>query len=160
MRPTPWQVLDPTEVQKIDAASKEILQTIGLQMDLKRARTLLQAAGAEVDESTHVVRIPEQLIQQALTSAPRQFTVYGNDPSIQIHLGAGRTYFAGIGTPTKHIDTYTGQLRPALLDDLKRHLIMVGSILALVISRRIEADMQDQEEFVRARVDTKVGKFP
>jgi trimethylamine--corrinoid protein Co-methyltransferase len=125
MKPDHWQVLDPTEIQKIDASSKEILQTIGLQVDLKKARQLFLQAGAQVDESTHVVRIPEPLIQQALASAPRQFTVFGHDPSIQIHPGSGQTYFAGLGTPTKYIDAASGQLRPSLLEDQKRHLILV-----------------------------------
>lgn len=125
MKPANWSVLDSSEVQAIDAASKEILETIGFQVDLKKARQLFQEAGAQVDESTHVVRVPEKLVQQALASAPRQFTVFGNDPSVQIHLGAGQIYFAGIGTPTKYIDTDSGKLRPALLEDLKRHLILV-----------------------------------
>jgi trimethylamine--corrinoid protein Co-methyltransferase len=125
MKPVPWQVLDPAEIQKIDTASKEILQTVGVRVDLKKARDLFHQAGAEVDESTHIVHLSEGLIQGALATAPRQFTVYGNDPSIQIHLGSGRTYFAGIGTPTRYIDTDTGQLRPALLEDQKRHLILV-----------------------------------
>jgi trimethylamine--corrinoid protein Co-methyltransferase len=125
MKPTNWQVLDPAEVQKIDKSSKEILETIGFQVDLQKARRLFREAGAQVDDSTHVVKVPEKLVQQALASAPHAFTVYGNDPSVQINLGAGQTYFAGIGTPTRYIDADTGKLRPALLEDLQRHLILV-----------------------------------
>jgi trimethylamine--corrinoid protein Co-methyltransferase len=125
MKPVHWQVLDPAEVQQIDAASKEILETTGLQVDLKKARDLFRQAGAFVDENSHVVCIPETLVRHALESAPRQFTVYGNDPGVQIHLGTGQSYFAGLGTPTKYIDTETGQLRPALLEDLERHYILV-----------------------------------
>lgn len=125
MKPAPWQVLDAAEIQQIDAASREILQTIGLQVDLKKARALFHAAGAQVDENSHVVRIPTSLVQHAVASAPRQFTVYGNDPSFQIHLGTGQTYLAGIGAPTKCVDVETGQVRPARLEDLQRHLILV-----------------------------------
>lgn len=137
MKPVYWQVLDSAEVRQIDAASKEILQTIGLQMDLKKARDLFRQAGAQVDEETHVVRIPASLVEHALESAPRQFTVYGNDPTFQIHLGTGQTYFAGLGTPTKYIDADTGQLRPALLEDLRRHLILVDE------SQHISQTMMD-----------------
>jgi trimethylamine--corrinoid protein Co-methyltransferase len=124
MKPTPWQVLSADEIQTIDSRSKEILQTLGLKIDLKKARELLQQSGAQVDESTHVVRIPERLVLQALNNAPKQFTIYGNDPAVQIHLGSGRVHFAGLGTPTKYIDTDTGQLRPAGFEDLKRHYIL------------------------------------
>lgn len=86
---------------------------------------LFREAGAQVDEATHIVRISESLVQLALESAPSTFTVYGNDPSFQIHLGSGQVYFAGIGAPTKMIDTDTGQVRPACLEDLQRHLILV-----------------------------------
>jgi trimethylamine:corrinoid methyltransferase-like protein len=125
MKPVHWQVLDSVEAQQIDAASKEILETTGLQVNLKKARDLFRQAGAFVDETSHVVNIPETLVRHALESTPRQFTVYGNDPAFQIHLGIGQTYFAGLGTPTKYLDTDTGQLRPALLEDLRRHLILV-----------------------------------
>lgn len=125
MKPTHWQVLDSDEIEQIDAASKEILGSIGLQIDLKKARDLFQQAGAQVNEANHNVRIPENLIHRALESAPPRFTVYGNDPTFEIQLGAGRTYFAGIGAPTKIIDMDTGQVRPACLEDLQRHLILV-----------------------------------
>ncbi len=125
MRPTPWQVLNTAEIHQIDAASKEILESIGIKIELKKARDLFRQAGAHVDEDTHVVRIPASLVQQALDTAPHQFTVYGKDPSIQIHLGSGQVYFAGIGAPTKMLDSATGAIRPATLADLQRHLILV-----------------------------------
>jgi len=137
MKPVYWQVLDPAEIHRIDAASKEILETVGLQVVLKKARDLFRQAGAFVDEDSRVVRIPETLIRHALESAPRQFTVYGNDPAFQIHLGTGQTYLAGLGTPTKYIDTETSQLRPALVEDLLRHLILVDE------SQNISQTMMD-----------------
>jgi trimethylamine--corrinoid protein Co-methyltransferase len=127
MRPDPWQVLDTQEILQIDCASREILETIGIKIDLKRARDILRDAGSSVDEDSHIARIPASLIDRALQTAPPHFTVYGNDPSVQIHPGSGRTYFAGIGAPTKMVDTESGEVRPACLADLQRHLILVDA---------------------------------
>ena len=128
MKPAYFEVLSLTEVQRIDAASMEILATVGLRVDLKRARDAFGGAGARVDEAARSVRIPEKLVRWAVQQAPSRFTVYGAAPDYRLEAGADQTYFTGLGVVVNVIDTETGELRPATLDDLRDHLRLVDGL--------------------------------
>jgi trimethylamine--corrinoid protein Co-methyltransferase len=128
MKPAYFEVLSPTEVQQIDAASMEILESVGLRVDLKKARDAFGDAGARVIEAARSVRIPEKLVRWAVQEAPSQFHVYGADPDYRLEAGADQTYFTGLGAVVNVIDTETGELRPATLDDLRDHLRLVDGL--------------------------------
>lgn len=128
MKPSYFEVLSPTEVQQIDAASMNILETVGLRVDLKRARDAFGEAGAHVDEAARSVRFPEKLVRWAVDQAPKQFTLYGADPDFRLEIGTDQVNFAALGTPTKIVDTETGQLRPTTLQDVRNHLRLIDAL--------------------------------
>ena len=128
MKPHYFEVLSPSEVQQIDASSMSILESVGLRVDLKRARDAFREAGAQVDEEARSVRIPESLVRWAIEQAPGQFTLYGADPDFRLEIGTDQVNFAGLGTPTSMVDTETGELRPTTLEDLRNHLRLIDSL--------------------------------
>jgi trimethylamine--corrinoid protein Co-methyltransferase len=128
MRPAYFEVLSPEEIQQIDAASMNILETVGLRVDLKRARDAFREAGAQVDEAARSVRIPEKLVRSAIDEAPKSFTLYGADPDFRLEIGTDEVNFAALGTPTKIVDEKTGQLRPTTLDDVRNHLRLIDAL--------------------------------
>jgi len=128
MKPQYFEVLSPAEVQQIDAASMQILESVGLRVDLKKARDAFREAGAHVDEEARSVRIPEKLVRWAIDQAPRQFTLYGADPDFRMEIGTDQVNFAALGTPTRFVDTETGELRPVTLEDLRNHLRLIDGL--------------------------------
>ena len=128
MATTRFEVLTPSEVERVHAASMEILSEVGIKVDYGRARKLFQEAGAEVDEESQAVRIPESLVHWALEQAPSSFTLYGNDPAFYVEIGGESTVFAGLGTPTHILDPETGQRREVTLADLHRHLKIIDGL--------------------------------
>jgi trimethylamine--corrinoid protein Co-methyltransferase len=128
MKPAYFEVLSPAEVQQIDAASMEILESVGLRVDLKKARDAFGEAGARVDQTARSVRIPEKLVRWAVQQAPSQYSVYGADPEYRLEAGADQTYFTGLGAVVNVIDTDTAELRPATLEDLRDHLRLVDGL--------------------------------
>jgi trimethylamine--corrinoid protein Co-methyltransferase len=128
MKPAYFEVLSPAEVQQIDAASMDILENVGVRVDLKRARDAFGEAGARVDEGARSVRIPEKLVRSAIDQAPGQFTLYGNDPDFRLEIGTDQVNFAALGTPTKIVDIETGQLRPTTLEDVRNHLRLIDGL--------------------------------
>ena len=128
MKPQYFEVLSPAEVQQIDAASMQILESVGLRVDLKKARDAFREAGAHVDEEARSVRIPERLVRWAIDQAPRQFTLYGADPDFRMEIGTDQVNFAALGTPTRFVDTETGELRPVTLEDLRNHLRLIDGL--------------------------------
>ena len=128
MKPGHFEVLSRDEVAQIDAASMSILESVGLRVDLKKARDDFRGAGARVDDTTRSVRIPASLVRRAVAQAPRSFTLHGADPDFRMEIGTERVNFAALGTPTKIIDTETGELRPTTIDDVRNHLRIIDGL--------------------------------
>jgi trimethylamine--corrinoid protein Co-methyltransferase len=128
MKPAYFEVLSPAEVQQIHDASMNILESVGLRVDLKRARDAFREAGAQVDEPAHSVRIPEKLVRWATEQAPNQFSLYGADPDFRLEIGTDKVNFAALGTPTKIFDTETGELRPTTMEDVRNHLRLLNAL--------------------------------
>ena len=68
MKPAYFEVLSAEEIERIDAASMDILGSVGLRVDLQRARDTFREGGAQVDEATRSVRIPEEVVRSALAN--------------------------------------------------------------------------------------------
>jgi trimethylamine---corrinoid protein Co-methyltransferase len=128
MKPVRLEVLSQQEIERIHAASMEVLAEVGIRVDYGKARALFGQAGARVDEGTEAVRIPESLIQWALEQAPSYFTLYGNDPDFQVEIGGDNVCFAGLGTPTHILDIETGERREVTLADVRRHLQIIDGL--------------------------------
>jgi len=128
MKPSHFEVLSREEVQRIDAASMNILETVGLRVDLERAREAFREAGARVDENARSVRLPEALVRRAVEQAPGSFTLYGSDPGFRLEIGTDQVNFAALGTPTSIFDMESGQLRPTTLDDVRTHLRLIDGL--------------------------------
>ena len=63
-------------IQRIVKEAYQLMSKPGIKVQNAEARHLLAAAGAQVDEDTMVVKIPEQLVLKALETTPRQFYLY------------------------------------------------------------------------------------
>jgi trimethylamine--corrinoid protein Co-methyltransferase len=122
---TVFEVLSKEEVERIHAASMEVLETVGIKVDYAVARDLFRQAGAQVDDEAQSVRIPEKLVRQAIEQAPRQFKLYGSDGNLEMQIGGDAVQFAALGTPTACLDLETGAHRPSTLADLLNHIKLI-----------------------------------
>jgi trimethylamine--corrinoid protein Co-methyltransferase len=59
----------------------------GIKVQNAEARQLLAEAGAQVDEETFVVRIPEQIVKKALSTVPQKFHLYDYDGNPRVEYG-------------------------------------------------------------------------
>jgi trimethylamine--corrinoid protein Co-methyltransferase len=122
---TVFEVLNTDEIERIHKASMQVLETVGIKVDYPFARTLFQQAGALVDEETQTVCIPERLVQKAITTAPKQFKLYGSDASLEMEIGGEAVQFAALGTPTAVRDLNTGEHRASTMADLLNHIKLI-----------------------------------
>jgi len=68
-------------------AALDCLQRTGVEVSNLEARNLLESAGADVEETR--VRIPSRIIQDAIATNPRSFTIYGRDPKMRLQVTYG-----------------------------------------------------------------------
>lgn len=118
MTRTKLEILKRDELTQIHDASLEILANAGVHVDDSAAREMLREAGAQVEESKRIVKIPENLICEALRKAPKEFALYGRDGAEPLKLGQWDTYFTTGGYATYVYDLSAGARREVTSRDL------------------------------------------
>jgi len=68
----------------IHAQSIKSLQEIGIKVHSKPVLEILEKNGASVDYNAMVANIPERMVNQALESVPKEFTLCARDPNQSI----------------------------------------------------------------------------
>jgi trimethylamine---corrinoid protein Co-methyltransferase len=129
MKTNRFEVLSLDEIERIHSTSMEILAEVGIKVNYKKARHLFREAGAEVDEQTLAVKIPERLVRWAVEQAPKQFSLFGIDGEFHLYIGPDQAapVFAGLGTPTRMIDLESGAVRSATRQDMIDHIILIDA---------------------------------
>ena len=129
MRTKRMEVLSQAEIERVDAASMEILAEVGIKVPYVTAREFYNEAGAIVDDEAQSVKLPEKLVRWAVEQAPSQFTIYGQEPDFQLPIGGGQEtpVFAGLGTPTRIVDLDSGAVREVTKQDMLEHIILVNA---------------------------------
>jgi len=129
------KVLSNDEIQTIHSASMELLSSVGIKVDAKDARDLFENRGAEVDNATNFVKIPESLIKEQLKTVPNSFKLYGPDGSFNFEVNTISTKFATIGTPVKLYDSsHPKELRKVIFKDNIKQIRIVDSLEHIMCS--------------------------
>ncbi|MGD2099960.1 MAG: trimethylamine methyltransferase family protein [Desulfobacterales bacterium] len=104
---------------KIHEAALTILAQLGMKILHAQALELLAAAGCKI-ENDHIVKIPSDLVLQAIDSTPKNIAVYDREANHCMDVGGRRTYF---GTGSDLIfthDAIKNERRMCVLDDVCR----------------------------------------
>jgi trimethylamine---corrinoid protein Co-methyltransferase len=110
-----FRVLSDDQCRELYAAALECLERVGIQVHNSAARDLLVSKGACVDGQ--IVRIPAELVKQAVASTPREFTVWGRGGVHEMRVALDRVHFGPGPTCTYFIDPTTGERRKAQRGD-------------------------------------------
>ncbi len=108
---TRLQVLSEDEQSQVHERSLKILARTGVRVDTARGRQILKEAGAQVDENTRIVRIPQNLIEQTLGLVPKNFTLGARRPGWDLPLNTGECNLLLDGEGTSVLDRKTGKHR-------------------------------------------------
>jgi len=112
------EVLSQQDIERIDAASMRILSETGVEIGHDEMRKMFRERGAEVDDDTKRVRIPESLVRECVASAGKSYTLVGRDPERTARFGQGARNYNGIAGEASWIEK-DGTRRYATLDDVR-----------------------------------------
>ena len=113
-RQTLNQLSEP-DLDRLHAAALDVLQEPGARITRPEARDMLVANGATL-EGEDLVRIPPQLVERALETAPERFTIFDRTAEPAMELGAGNVY-AGAGvTNLNYLDPRDFAVKPFTLE--------------------------------------------
>ena len=111
------QILSEEERRKIHKESIRILEQVGAKFLSKRALKILGDNGASIDQDTGIAKIPAEMVEQALKTAPRSFVLGSREPSRDVELPRPTTgYVLDMGGVFTR-DFHTGERRYATLQD-------------------------------------------
>ena len=119
------QVLSADERIQIHERSLKLLATTGVRVLSERARQILKAAGADVNDNSHIVRFPCALVEESLSLAPRKFILGGRRPGWDLEMNSGGCTLLADGGAVSVLDLASGNIRPGTPDDwlIATHLI-------------------------------------
>ena len=117
---SPMRIFSEDELDQIHHAALDVLWDTGMSIDSQEALALLKDGGATVDYGKKVAKIPQQLIKEALKSAPRpsEVILYDRNRRPSMKLGTGNTYALSGFDATYVFDSQMGERRPATKNDV------------------------------------------
>jgi trimethylamine--corrinoid protein Co-methyltransferase len=130
---------------RIHAASLAILERTGARLEDAASVDLLRAAGARVDEGDRV-RIPASLVEWALSTVPKEVTLFDRRGRPAIRL-AGSVAFFGPGSDCLNvIDHRTGERRKPVLRDVEEGIALCDSLpnIDFVMSMFLPTDVDQR----------------
>jgi trimethylamine--corrinoid protein Co-methyltransferase len=153
---TSIQVLSAAEREQVHERTLAVLGKTGMRCDTAEGRRILAEAGAQVDESTHVVRFPAELVECSLAAATRKYTLGGRRPGWSYALNEGNFTLLADGGATTVFDAKTGERRPTCHDDwLKATTIhdALDDVGLYWCPTEYDADYEQPGGFVRYFID-------
>lgn len=154
------RVLEPADLEAIDAATRALLAKSGIDVHSAAARKVLEAAGAEVAKGTHRVRIPDRILTEYLKKAPHEILLASRDGTRDVRVPDGRTHVCTDGCGVNVLDLETGERRESTVKDLA-DLTRVGDALEpleyqwpMCVAGDVPSEIHDLVEAVTALENT------
>ncbi|MEM9517741.1 MAG: trimethylamine methyltransferase family protein [Actinomycetota bacterium] len=122
----PYRTLSDDEVAHVHAEAKRLLQAHGIRVLLPEACGIFTAAGATVDDN-QMVRIPADVVDEAVGRAPSVVRVGAPDPAKAITIGDRHLNFMPVGGPPFVTDLDRGR-RPGTLEDYENLMRLVQGV--------------------------------
>jgi len=114
------RILSDEQLGQFKSSTLEILEQIGIHCPNDRALSIYAHHGAVVDFEDKLVRLPSDVVLEALSHAPRYYTMGARRESHDLILDGTATYEATDGCGTKTIDYKTRQLRSSVKEDVAK----------------------------------------
>lgn len=105
------QLLSDSEKERIHEDTLKVLETVGVRYYSDKALNLLESAGARVDREEKIAHISPALVEQALSVAPKNFTLGARNPQYDYLLPSPVSRYCMDGTGAFVRDFQTGEHR-------------------------------------------------
>ncbi len=111
--------LGKRDLKRIHSSTMNVLEKTGVKVDEENALKLLEDAGATVDFSEKIARIPRSLTEEMIKKARKRVTLCGRNPKHDVTLGEGKVHVMTSSTGINVLDMETGAVRPSTRKDIE-----------------------------------------
>jgi trimethylamine--corrinoid protein Co-methyltransferase len=112
------ELLAQTELETLKGGTLRLLDEVGVHFPSRQALEIMADHGAKVNMETEIVRIPPDLVQKAMSTAPRSFVLGGREERFDLLLDGNSSYLATDGTGVHVIDLETREMRASRKEDV------------------------------------------
>lgn len=112
------EILSSDDIDRIHNATLAILEKVGVRFPSENALKIWESHGAQIDCSTKIVKIPPQLIEDAMSSAPPAYTLAARRTDRNLELDGNHVFLGTDGCGVEVIDLDSGIRRRSSLQDV------------------------------------------
>ncbi|MGD2163757.1 MAG: trimethylamine methyltransferase family protein, partial [Anaerolineales bacterium] len=144
------QMISPEQVRDLHYATLEILSNIGVKMEDPQGRELLLEAGAW--ESDGRIKIPENLVTDAIASAPSRIPMHNRLGELTMPLELGKVFFGPGSDTTFTMDVETGERRRAKAADVENFARVADALdeIDFIMSMGNPSDVPEDDLYLHA----------
>jgi trimethylamine--corrinoid protein Co-methyltransferase len=144
------QMISAEQVRDLHYATIEILSSIGVKMEDPQGKELLLEAGAW--EADGRIKIPENLVTDAIASAPSRIPMHNRLGELTMPLELGKVFFGPGSDTTFTIDVETGERRRAVAEDVENFARLADALdqLDFVMSMGNPSDVPEDDLYLHA----------
>jgi len=112
------RILDDGQLNDLKSATLEILEEVGIHCPSGKALDIYAQNGAMVDVDERIVKLSPGVVLDAMSNAPRFYTMGARLPEFDLHLDGTATYCATDGCGVETIDFTSGERRNSIKEDV------------------------------------------
>jgi trimethylamine--corrinoid protein Co-methyltransferase len=113
-------ILSDKQLSELKAGTLEVLAETGIHCPSEKALSIYAEHGARVDFETQIVKLPPEIVLDALSHAPRTYTMGARSPAHDINLDGTAFYCGTDGCGIETIDFASRQRRPSVKEDIAK----------------------------------------
>jgi trimethylamine--corrinoid protein Co-methyltransferase len=111
-------ILEDAQLDTLQSATLEVLEQVGIHCPSEKALKIYADHGATVDFSRQLVKLPHDVVLDAMSHAPRFYTMGARHPSFDLNLDGKTMFCATDGCGVETIDVVTRQRRRSSKEDV------------------------------------------
>lgn len=153
--------LSKEQEDEVHQESLKILEHVGIKVTSHKVLAMLKGLGATVDEKSQVAKIPEALVEEALSKAPKELVMAARDSRWDLKLPAeGRVYAVNDGQPTDVWDMDRQIKRKSTINDLIDLTLVCDAMQEVdlywpeVVATDLPPDVSNNHEFLASIFNT------
>ena len=121
-----FKMLTDDQIEEIKWAAFDVMRTVGFKVHHAEARKTLKQAGAVVKDE--LVKMPEQIVRECIFQAPKSWTIFDRKGRRAMEVTGRKSYFGTSTASPNTMDARTGEVRPTVLEDIKRGALMADAL--------------------------------
>jgi len=141
------RLFNSSQVDAIHEGVVRLLEEVGMQVKSKQAFEIFEKNGAIVDPTSEIVKIPREMLEKAIKTAPSKIIIHGREEKNDAVLEKNRVHFGTGGTVMYALDFETGERRITNTHDVRDFARLVDTLdnISFYVIHTYPGDVKEED---------------